>query len=121
MPPHVGWYLFGPVFVLVLLGVTAAVLRWNLERRADPLRELYRDNLVLFSEVEDFGLLSPVALAEDTDVAREVRRILTAAGIRSTTATSFHGHLTVLVFAEEVDLARRLVGGSPGRPYPDEA
>jgi hypothetical protein len=42
-------------------------------------------------------------------VAAEVRRLLAAAGIRSTCATGRDGRISVLVFAEQVEEARRLV------------
>ncbi|HEX8631071.1 MAG TPA: hypothetical protein VF755_23180 [Catenuloplanes sp.] len=115
MPPSDGWYLFGPLLALVLVGVLSVVLRWELERDRDALREWPLDGFDLFGEPEDYGLLSAAALAEDAEVAQEVRRMLAAVGIRSTIATGSHGQVRVLVFAEDVDVARRLVGGSPER------
>lgn len=115
MPPSDGWYLLGPLLALVLVGVLAVLLRWDLRREDDPLRGWPLDSLELFGEPEDYGLLSPAALAEDAEVAQEVRRLLARVGIRSTVATGRDGQVRVLVFAEEVDVARRLVGGSPER------
>lgn len=117
MPPSIGWYLLGPV--LALLGVLAAVLRSSTGRDTERLLARYADGLDLFTEDEDYGLLSAAALAEDAEVAQDVRRVLSAAGIRSTTAVGSDGLITVLVFADQVDAARRLVGGSPGWPYPE--
>jgi hypothetical protein len=44
--------------------------------------------------------------------------MLAGAGIRSTCAARSDGRVIVLVFAEEVDEARRLVGGSSERQEP---
>jgi hypothetical protein len=112
MPPSDGWYLAGPVIAVGLVGMLAGMLRWSLEQDSDPLRELYADGLTIFAENEDYGLLSPAALTDDLDLAHDVRRMLADAGIRATYALRRDGRVTVLVFAEEVEEARRLVGGS---------
>jgi hypothetical protein len=108
MPASDGWYLAGPLIAVAMVGTLAGAMRWTVER--DSLREL--DGLAIFDR-EDYGLLSPAALAEDVDLAEDVRRMLTDAGIRSTSAQRRDGRVAVLVFAEEVEEARRLVGGSP--------
>jgi hypothetical protein len=109
-----GWYLVGPLIALALVGILAGMMRWCFERDADPFRELY-DGLTIFGGHEDYGLLSPAAITDDRDVAADVRRMLADAGIRSTCAARPDGRVIVLVFAEEVDEARRLVGGSSER------
>jgi len=116
MPPSDGWYLIGPFIAVALVGFLGAVfwrmgLQWT-QTHEDPLRELY-EGLAIFGEAEDYGLLCPAAATDDPDIAEEIRGLLAAAGIRSTSAARPDGRLLVLVFPEEVEEARRLVGGSP--------
>jgi hypothetical protein len=116
MPPSDGWYLLGPFIAVALVGFLGVIfwgmgLQWT-RAHEDPLRELYA-GLAIFGEAEDYGLLCPAAATDDPDIAEEIRTLLAAAGIRSTSAVRPDGRLLVLVFPEEVDEARRLVGGSP--------
>jgi hypothetical protein len=111
MPPSDGWYLAGPLIAVAMVGTLAGFMRWTVER-SDPLRDLYADGLAIFDR-DDYGLLSAAAVTDDLELADDVRTMLADAGIRSTCATRRDGRVTVLVFAEEVDEARRLVGGSP--------
>jgi hypothetical protein len=67
------------------------------------------------SDADDLGLLAAVALAPDAATAQSVRRRLAEAGIRSTVSTGLDGLTRVLVFADEIDRARRVVGGSADR------
>jgi hypothetical protein len=108
MPASDGWYLAGPLIAVAMVGTLAGAMRWSVER--ESLREL--DGLAIFDR-EDFGLLSPAALTDDAELAEDVRAMLTDAGIRSTCAQRRDGRVAVLVFAEQVEEARRLVGGSP--------
>jgi len=117
MPPSDGWYLLGPFIAVALVGFLGAIfwrmgLQWTQTADEDPLREVH-SGLAIFGESEDYGLLCPAAATDDPDVAEEIRTLLAAAGIRSTSAARPDGRLLVLVFPEEVDEARRLVGGSP--------
>ena len=116
MPPSDGWYLLGPFIAVALVGFLGAIF-WRLGLQwtrfgEDSLRE-FHEGLAIFGEAEDYGLLCPAAATDDPDIAEEIRTLLAAAGIRSTSATRPDGRLLVLVFPEEVDEARRLVGGSP--------
>jgi hypothetical protein len=116
MPPSDGWYLLGPLIAVALVGFLGAIfwrlgLQWT-GNREDPLRDLYA-GLAIFGDSEDYGLLCPAAATDDPEIAEEIRGLLAGAGIRSTTATRPDGRLLVLVFPEEVEEARRLVGGSP--------
>jgi hypothetical protein len=111
-----GWYLVGPLVAVGLVGLLGAVfwrmgLHWTLGREDGGDR--YADGLAIFGEPDDYGLLCAAAVTADTDVADEIRRLLGAAGIRATQAVDRDGRTAVLVFAEEVEEARRLVGGSP--------
>ena len=115
MPPSDGWYLAGPLIAFALVGLLALAVRRGFGRDLGALRELRADGLDLFREPEDFGLLSPAAIADDAELAEQVRRILAAAGIRSTLVWRRDGRVAVLVFAEVVEEARRLVGGSADR------
>jgi hypothetical protein len=111
-----GWYLIGPLVAVGLVGLLGAVfwrmgLHWTLVREDNGDR--YADGLAIFGEPDDYGLLFPAAVTEDADVADEIRRLLGTAGIRATHAVDGDGRMAVLVFVEEVEEARRLVGGSP--------
>jgi hypothetical protein len=119
MPPGDGWYVIGPLVAVALVGLIGAVfwrmgLLWAVgQQDPDPRRDLYADGLAIFGEPDDYGLLSPAAVTDEPEVADEIRRLLCDAGIRATNAVSDDGRMAVLVFAEEVEEARRLVGDSP--------
>jgi|GEM_PF-1268859 len=117
MPPSDGWYLLGPFLAVALVGFLSAIfwrmgLQWTRTADEDPLRDLYA-GLAIFGEAEDYGLLCPAAATDDAGIADKIRTLLATAGIRSTSAIRSDGRLLVLVFPEEVDEARRLVGGFP--------
>jgi hypothetical protein len=113
MPPSDGWYLLGPFIAVALVGFLGAIF-WRLGLQWTRFgEESLHEGLAIFGEAEDYGLLCPAAATDDPDIAEEIRTLLAAAGIRSTSATRPDGRLLVLVFPEEVDEARRLVGGSP--------
>ena len=104
-----GWYLIGPLVAVGLVGFLGALfwrmgLQWTFGREDPPY------GLAIF---DDYGLLFPAAVTDDTEVAAEIRRLLADAGIRATQAVDADGRTAVLVFAEELETARRLVGGSP--------
>jgi hypothetical protein len=109
MPVGDGWYLFGPLIAVALVGTLCWVLGliWADVRDDAPV------GLAIFIEREDYGLLSPAAITSEPDVAEEIRVVLAAAGIRATQAVRRDGRVAVLVFAEELEEARRLVGDSP--------
>jgi hypothetical protein len=110
-----GWYLIGPLIAVGLVGFLGAVF-WRMGLQptgpagGEPARDGYADGLAIFGDREDYGLLFPAAVADDITVADEIRRLLGDAGIRATTATRRDGRVCVLVFCEEVEEARRLVG-----------
>ncbi len=110
------WYLIGPLIAVALVGFLGAVfwrmgLHWTFAGDEGPDR--YADGLAIFGGPDDYGLLCPAAVTDDADVADEIRRMLGDAGIRATHAVDREGRTAVLVFAEEVETARRLVGDSP--------
>jgi hypothetical protein len=104
-----GWYLVGPLVAVGLVGFLGAVF-WRMGLQWSMAREEGGDGLAIFGDPDDYGLLSPAAVTDDPDVADEIRRLLGDAGIRATQAVGFDGRTAVLVFAEEVEEARRLVG-----------
>jgi hypothetical protein len=110
MAPSDGWYLFGP---LLAVGLVAAVgfvfyrmgLRW-IQQAEDPLYGPYGD-LSIFADPDDFGLLCAAAVADDPEEAEAIRLLLAEAGIRATSGMRRDGRVAVLVFAEELEAARR--------------
>ena len=118
MPPGDGWYLMGPLVAVALVCLLGAVicqlgLHWTLDPDQDPLREPAPDGLAILSDLEDYGLLCPAAVAEDRVVAAELIELLVNAGIRATCAPRRDGSLVILVFGEHAEQARRLVGDLP--------
>lgn len=113
-----GWHLIGPLLSVALVGFLGAAfwqigLRW-VEQAGDPRRDRYAAGLAIFGDPDDdFGLLCPAAVTDDAEVADEVRQVLIEAGIRATQAVDRDGRVAVLVFADQVEEARRLVGDSP--------
>jgi hypothetical protein len=57
----------------------------------------------------DYGLLRTVSMVGDLAFAREVRDRLRHYGVRATLATGPDGMVRILVFADELDRARRLI------------
>jgi hypothetical protein len=109
MATSTGWYLIGPLIAVGLVGFLGVVF-WRMGlQKPDSLRELYRDGLAIFGEPNDYGLLCPAVITEDPSVAYEIRQLLDEAGIRATHAVDPYGRTAVLVFAEEIEAARRLV------------
>ncbi|GAA2894729.1 hypothetical protein Acy02nite_59580 [Actinoplanes cyaneus] len=109
-----GWYLIGPLIAVGLVGFLGAVF-WRMGLQPTGPVDGYADGLAIFGErgeQEDYGLLSPAAVTDEPEVADEIRRLLSSAGIRATSAIRRDGRVCVLVFAEEVEEARRLVGSS---------
>jgi hypothetical protein len=108
MPAGDGWYVLGPLCA-VALSVLIGAAFWRLVPDDKPSAE----GLTIFGEREDYGLLCPAAVTAEPEVAAEIRRLLAAAGIRCTYATGRDGRIAVLVFAEQVEEARRVVGDAP--------
>lgn len=108
MPARDSWYLLGPLFAVALSVIIGAAF-WRLGPDDGPSAE----GLTIFGEREDYGLLCPAAVTAEPEVAAEVRRLLAGAGIRATYATGRDGRIAVLVFAEQLEEARRLVGDAP--------
>jgi hypothetical protein len=106
-----GWYLIGPLIAVGLVGLLGMVFRrMGLQWTVAGQEDTDRYGLAIFREPDDYGLLSPAAVTDDADLADEIRRLLDGAGIRATHAVGRDGRTAVLVFAEHVEEARRLVG-----------
>lgn len=63
---------------------------------------------------DDYGLLAVAAEVGTPEEVTAVRRLLTEAGIRSTSAVSAAGRHRVLVFGHELMRARRVAGRAQG-------
>jgi hypothetical protein len=111
MPAGDGWNLLGALFAVGLC-VLIGVAFWRLGGRGTDDNPS-ADGLAIFGEREDYGLLCAAAVTVEPEVAAEVGRLLAAAGIRATYATGRDGRIAVLVFAEQLEEARRLVGDAP--------
>lgn len=96
-------YALAPLIALVAVGGLVAVLRWTFSGES---LELHREIVT----AEDYGLLRPAAVVDDPVDAETMRQRLADAGIRCTTAVGRDGRVRVLVFADELDKARRVVG-----------
>jgi hypothetical protein len=96
-------YAAGPVLALGVVGVLALVLRWAQgDRPPDPPQPPGPE--------ADFGLLTEIASVPGVPAGRQLRALLSDAGIRSTLTTDRTGRTRVLVFAPDAERARRLVG-----------
>ncbi|MGK5678929.1 hypothetical protein [Actinoplanes sp. URMC 104] len=118
MAPGNGWYLIGPLIAVALVGFLGVIfwrmgLQWTIAREPEPVPDPYAGSLSIFGEPDDYGLLCPAAVTADDEVADDIRRLLGDAGIRATRTYDRDGRTVVLVFAEHVEAARRLVGDSP--------
>ena len=99
-------FLFGPLLVLLAVGVLILLLRWAfssghslVERR--PQRGTERE----------YGLLVTVASPTTFVEAEVLRRTLESAGVRATLAPTVHGP-RVMVFPEDAAAARALLNSS---------
>jgi hypothetical protein len=96
-------YLWGPLIILGVVGLLALTLRW-IYGSSSSTPPIARDGN------GDFGLLAEVAATASQGEANALRALLGDAGIRSTTARGPHGTTRVMVFAADLDSARRATG-----------
>jgi hypothetical protein len=101
-----GWYLIGPLIAVGLVGFLGAIF-WRMGLQWTLNQEEVSGGLAI---LDDYGLLCPAAVAGEPEAAAEIRRLLATAGIRATQAVDRDGRTAVLVFAEELEEARRLAG-----------
>lgn len=103
VPSLDGQLLTETLIAFAMIGLLGFVLRWTFAR--DPGTPVWPSG-----DPEDFGLLTPVATVDTADEAIRVRAMLADAGIKATTAAGPDGRHRVLVFATELDRARRVTG-----------
>ena len=97
-------YVVGPVVAIVVVALLAVALRWIFGTgRSRAAATVARTGPV------DHGLLRPVAELPDRAAGSALRAVLSDAGIRSTLGVRRDGRVQVLVFADDLDRARRLV------------
>jgi hypothetical protein len=77
---------------------------------AEAAGEDLSDEWATLTEDEGYGLLRTVLATDDPDQAAVASTLLRGGGIRCTTTTRPDGRTAVLVFGEQLDQARRLVG-----------
>lgn len=110
-----GWYLIGPPIAFALIGLLGTIF-WRLGPQQQTVRQrdlpgdLHADGLAILGDPDEYGLLCPAAVTEDPQVTAEICLMLGEAGIRATSAMRRDGRFLILVFAEDVEQARRLVG-----------
>ena len=116
--------------VIGLIGLLGLVLRWTFRRdRPDRPTTRARRRKPRVSPVsppaatpttpatparDDFGLLAVAAEVATAEDAATVRRVLSVAGIRSTSTVTTDGRHKVLVFGDQLIKARRVAGGARG-------
>ena len=98
------YYWVGPLVALGVIGVLALVLRWTYGTGGQfpAPRPTGAD--------DDFGLLRPVTVVDSVGAARALRAVLSDSDIRSTSSPVGDGSFRVMVFAADLDRARRVVG-----------
>ncbi|MGH8867297.1 MAG: hypothetical protein ACRDYU_04790 [Actinomycetes bacterium] len=104
MPAWESWsYVFGPLTVLLVIGLLVLTLRWAFGRGASLVERDPRPG-----PVSDYGLLVPVAEPSGPAETEEMYRTLEAAGLRATVAPTTQG-TRMLVFEGDAAEARRLL------------
>lgn len=98
-------YLAGPMVAILTIAVLAVVLHRGLQRDAGTPAPLAPS-----PALDDYGLLASAAVVRTLADAALIREHLQSVGIRATLATAPDGRIRVLVFADEVNRARRVVG-----------
>ncbi|MEU7821221.1 hypothetical protein [Catellatospora sp. NPDC049111] len=98
-------YLAGPMIAMLTIAVLAVVLHRGLQRDAETPVPLAPS-----PALDDYGLLASAAVVRTLADATLIREHLHSVGIRATLATAPDGRIRVLVFADEVSRARRVVG-----------
>lgn len=102
--PDSSSYLLSPLVSLVALALIVLICRWVFStgsRVAAPRQAM----------PEDLGLLVPVAEVRTRDDAELLRDLLMDAGVRAGITEQATG-MRVLVFQEDLELARQLVNAS---------
>jgi hypothetical protein len=107
VPSFDGELLTEMLIAFAMIGLLGVVLRWTFSRSKDAENAIWPTG-----DPDDFGLLAPVATVDTEAEAQNLRSTLALAGIKATTTPGPDGRYRVLVFASEVDRARRVGGWS---------
>lgn len=90
-----------------MIAMLGLILRWTFSRGRDTAPAQWSR-----ARSEDFGLLAPMATVDTLDEAQRLRATLNQAGMKATTTVAHDGRHQVLVFATDLDRARRVAGWS---------
>lgn len=114
MPVNAGslHFLVGPALAVAAVAALGLASRWVFGSE----RARQRAAAARHGSAGELGLLRPVAGTASAGQANALRAVLSDAGIRSTTAVRRDGRVEVLVFADDLDRARRLVPPGPVEP-----
>lgn len=99
-------YVVGPVLAIVVVALLGIAMRWIFGTGGSKTAAAAAEAR---TRPVDHGLLRPVADLPDRAAGSALRAVLSDAGIRSTLGVRKDGRVQVLVFADDVDAARRLV------------
>ncbi|MGL5829132.1 MAG: hypothetical protein ACRC0L_06130 [Angustibacter sp.] len=100
-------YIYGPLVALAAMALLAFLLRWAFRRGRSLVARPIRPGAP-----DDYGLLIPVATAENFVEAELIRMRLVAGGIRATLAPTTDGP-RILVFPAEESAARAILRQAP--------
>jgi hypothetical protein len=90
------------LLAFAMIAMLGLVLRWTFSHSRDAESALWSHG-----RSDDFGLLAAVATVDTLDEAQQLRSTLARAGVKATTVAR-DGRHQVLVFASDLDRARRL-------------
>jgi hypothetical protein len=101
-----GAFWLGPVIALLAVGLLMLLLRWTYggTRMPGPAHR------ATGTGADDFGLLRRVALVRTVADANALRAVLSDADIRTTMVAAEDERYQVMVFAVDLERARRLIG-----------
>lgn len=104
----------GPLIAFSVLGGLALILRWafRAEQRTAPqdVDWIAWDDAPWPPGTRDYGLLRDVAIVNGPAAADTLRDALALVNIRTTVVIEPDGRVRVLVFDDELDQARRVLG-----------
>jgi hypothetical protein len=98
-----GSFLVGPLIAFAAVGILVLVLRWAFAHGSSVVARQPRAG-----QVDEYGLLVPVATPPSYIEAEIVRRTLEDVGIRATLAQTLAGP-RLMVFPEDLERARAVV------------
>ncbi len=101
-------FAFGPLVALAILVGLVFIMRWAFSGGASLVSRPGRPG-----PPEEYGLLVQAAAPATEAAARGMHRTLTAAGIHATVAFTTGGP-RVMVFPDDAEAARRVLGLAPG-------